>query len=262
MPLLIFFTAVLGVSYLLAKAEVFAGFNVSKAQLDKIHLFYTNYFSYYNLLDARGKRRFLLRVTNIRKTKELHISKEIKNTSEEVELLVCAAFAQITFGYEEYEIESFQQIIVNPGEFYSRLANHQVKGLTLGSGYIYLSWDDFLKGYISPSDKINLALHELAHALYIDRFHYDEHYDWILWKEQALAILKELRDNPDKQFFREYGKTNAYEFWAVCVETFFEDPISFRSLYPDLYRSTARVLKQDMALRIMPEEKSEPDFDD
>jgi Mlc titration factor MtfA (ptsG expression regulator) len=124
-----------------------------------------------------------------------------------------------------------------------------VKGLTVSTGYIYFSWHDFLNGYKNDSDKINLALHELAHALYIDRFHGNYSYEWEVWKMRAEGILEEEQNNTEKKFFRSYGKSNLNEFWAVTVEVFFEDPINFKKEYPGLYAAIANVLDQDMALR-------------
>jgi len=246
-----------GIRYVVKKSEILSGFNIKKSDLQRLHQFYKAHFPFYNLLKPKEKHRFLVRIVTIRKSKELRINPEINNPEWQIELLICAAFAQITFGYKEYEIKTFGEIIISPGEFYSKLANNTVKGLTVGTGYMFFSWEDFLKGYISSTDRINLALHELAHALYIDRFHEYHHDDWELWKEQAGRTLGKLRDNPDQQFFREYGKTNLSEFWAVSVETFFEDPVNFLSLYPELYLVTARVLRQDMAGRMREKEINE-----
>lgn len=221
----------------------------SKKEEQTLNHFFITSFSYYKLLNAKEKRKFLLRVSNIRNRNQLKISPEIKNTNHEVELLICAAFTQITFGYTDYEMESFTKIVVNPNTFYSRLANHEVKGLTTGSGYIFYSWEDFLKGYSHDSDKVNLALHELAHALYIDRFHNRDNSDWEQWKIKATAVLEMIENNTELIFFRKYGKRNINEFWAVSVECFFEDPINFKKQHQYLYHATATILKQDMAER-------------
>ncbi len=38
---------------------------------------------------------------------------------------------------------------------------------------------------------------------------------------------------------------NYHEFWAVAVETFFENPVGFKHQLPDLYAAIARLLNQD-----------------
>ena len=80
---------------------IFAG----KNEFIRLHEFYITYFSYYLLLAPKEKQKFLKRIINIRHRKELKINKAIQNDPEEVELLVCAAFAQITFGFDDYEID-------------------------------------------------------------------------------------------------------------------------------------------------------------
>jgi len=222
---------------------------ISKKKKQALHEFFARSFSYYNLLSPTEQNKFVLRVNTFRQLKQLEISPEIRNSSTDVELLICAALTQITFGYFDFELDAFARIIIRPGSFYSKLVNNEVKGLTLGNGIVYYSWEDFLKGYIFENDKVNLALHELAHALYIDRFHGVEDENWEMWKYYAEIEVTRLK-TAASPFFRSYGKTSVDEFWAVCVECFFEDPLTFRRDYSQLYFATARLLKQDMAGRL------------
>lgn len=219
---------------------------LNKNEQDNAGIFYTQHFYYFKLLTPSEKRKFINRAIYLYKHNHHNISPQIKNTNNEVELLICAAFTQITFGYTDFELEKFNKIIVHPKVFYSRYINNHVKGLTVGSGYIHYSWEDFVKGYKIEGDKVNLALHELAHALYIDRFHKSDSYDWRAWRAKAVTIME---NSDTTSLFRKYGKTNLDEFWAVSVECFFEDPITFKDEYPDFYGATAYVLRQDMALR-------------
>ncbi len=221
---------------------------ISSYKKEELHDFYTKNFPYFNLLNDKEKKKFVIRIIYINRRNEHNISPHVQNINKEVELLICAAFAQITFGYNDFELEKFNKIIVHPKVFFSRYINHNVKGLTVGSGYIHYSWEDFQKGYKTDSDKINLGLHELAHALYIDRFHESESFEWMLWKTKALSVI-ETEQETKSPLFRVYGKTNIDEFWAVTIEYFFEDPITFRTQYQSLYDATANILKQDMAER-------------
>lgn len=221
-----------------------------RKEKEALNSFYSSNFTFYNLLNKKEKRKFLIRIIVLKKYNDIKISEEINNTNNEIELLICGAFAQITFGYSDYKMGNFSRVRVYPNTFYSKLINHQVKGLTVSTGYIFFSWKDFLSGYKNDSDKINLALHELAHALYIDRFHNSNNYEWDLWKARAEGVLEEARANPEENFFRTYGKSNVHEFWAVAVEIFFEDPINLKKQYPSLYACIADILKQDMAKRI------------
>ncbi len=174
--------------------------------MSELHLFYAKRFTYYNLLSKNERRKFLIRVLYIKKRKELKISVEISNPKHEIELLVFAAFIQITFGFSDYEIDKFASIIIRPSSFHSKLVNKQVKGLTVGSGFIFYSWEDFIRGYSNDYDKVNLALHELAHALYVERFHTVYNVRWEKWKKLATSEMEKAADHSDTQFFRPYGK--------------------------------------------------------
>jgi Mlc titration factor MtfA (ptsG expression regulator) len=221
-------------------------FMMDKKEYHNLHEYYSKRFSYFNQLSAQNKRKFIHRTFIIRKKNKIKVENEILHVYKDVELLVAAAYVQITFGFSKYEIERFSKIIIYPDSFYSKLAGSNVNGLTVGNGFIYFSWNHFIRGYQNNTDKVNLALHELAHALYIDRFHFRSDYNWFEWEEQAAPVFRQIKNNDEITFFRNYAKTNMAEFWAVCVECFFEDPENFNIQFPDLYLATSLVLKQDL----------------
>jgi len=43
-----------------------------------------------------------------------------------------------------------------------------------------------------------------------------------------------------------YAATNYQEFWAVCVENFFERPSSLKIQLPELYAAICKLLNQDL----------------
>jgi Mlc titration factor MtfA (ptsG expression regulator) len=43
----------------------------------------------------------------------------------------------------------------------------------------------------------------------------------------------------------EYAAVNYHEFWAVSVETFFENPVCMKQDLPDLYQAMVNLLRQD-----------------
>ena len=223
-----------------------AYFLVSKSEKAFLHDYLSKKFSYYNQLSVKNQLKFIFRVLAIRKSNRIKVDDEIKHVDLDIELMVSAAFAQITFGYTDFTISTFSKIVIYPDSFYSKLIGNHVNGLTVGNGYIYLSWNHFLKGYRTNDDKINLALHELAHALYIDKFHHEGSSSWFDWEEKASKIFKQINENPEITYFRNYAKTNMAEFWAVSVECFFEDPFNFKQEFPQLYDATAKVLNQDL----------------
>ncbi len=249
MFLFFIFLGLIGFYYFVLDKYLVNGFTLDKSEVNNHINFYNKTFHFFNLLNEKEKRKFVKRVIRIRKRKHFKISPEINTNHKEVELLVCAAFAQITFGFKNYHLNSFKGIIIHPGTFYSRLAENHVKGLTVGAGFIYFSWEDFIKGYIHDDDKINLAIHEMAHALYIDRFHSTVNLEWNTWERIAIVVFKEIKEELNHNYFRKYALHNINEFWAVCVEYFFEDPVNFELEYVELYVATANLLNQDMSSR-------------
>lgn len=234
-------------NYLKQKQQIAWFFYLNKKSYNNLHEYYSSNFDYYNLLVPKEKRKFIGRVVIFSKSKHLQIHDDLKELTNEIHYLVFGSLAQITFGFSNFQLERFTKIIIQPSSFYSRIADAEVKGLTIGTGYIFYSWTDFLHGYHVKSDRVNLALHELAHALYVEHFHEFENENWNNWLQIAEIEIKNLEYRKDVSFFREYGRLNIHEFWAINVECFFEDPIQFKEKYSNLYDQTSKLLNQDLA---------------
>ena len=122
----------------------------------------------------------------------------------------------------------------------------------MGFKAIVLSWEDVKKGIEIKDDNLNLAIHEFTHALNIHGlkssdngatiFH-DTYLEIIKYTEQP-KIKKKLASST---FFREYSKTNRFEFFAVILEHFFESPESFKEQFPDLYLKVKKMLNFNYA---------------
>jgi hypothetical protein len=174
-------------------------------------------------------------------------------------VLISASAIQLTFGLNEYRLDHFSRIFVYPKAFYSKISKQYHKGETNLAGAIALSWSHFIEGYNKPNDKVNLGLHEMAHALRFDKFK-SEDYDLFFntyydkWQTVAQEEFKRTRDH-SSSFFREYGGANFNEFFAVCVEVFFESPAEFKKLHPEIYRHMSILLNQDPLTDFTMEEK-------
>lgn len=193
---------------------------------------------------AEQKRyKLFYRTIQIRKSKQFRGAEGFE-VAPEHEILISATLARLTLGLSRnYNLPKFELIEVYPREFYSKLLEQYVKGLTLGNGRLFLSWTHFEHGHDDPSDKLHLGLHEFAHAMMIqfDRFHFNPY--WDDWQVVAVPIMQSVSLSGN-HFFRRYGATNIHEFWAVSVETFFEQPREFQMNYPELFRHTCRMLNQ------------------
>jgi len=205
--------------------------------------------AYYRLLNDQEQRQFVSRLRYVRNNKRF-VGRDI-NVREEMEVVISASLVQLTFGLKQFDLEQFDDIHITPTKFYSGIIGQEVKGLTLNRGRILLSWADFQQGYLVHDDKINLGLHEWAHALRLDYFAsleleilFDD------WHVSALHQLQLMHANEHEDLLRNYASTNIEEFWACAVETFFEAPLEFRASIPDLYAKMCLVLNQDMAARV------------
>ncbi|MCX6189365.1 MAG: zinc-dependent peptidase [Bacteroidetes bacterium] len=224
---------------------------LAESQRIYLHGFFPKHFSYYNQLNTEEQQEFIDRTIHIRDTLTFKSSHDLL-ISENIKTLISAAFTQITFGFDKFYLDHFHTIFLHPSAFYSRFIDREVKGLTFANGMIHWSWDDFVKGYMFSDDKLNLALHELAHAIQIACFENKEvdTPDYAAWQVLAEIEIAHMQANPDHAYFRAYAASNIHEFFAVTVEYFFEDPKQFRAKLPSLYEATCKVLMQDMALRV------------
>ena len=50
-----------------------------------------------------------------------------------------------------------------------------------------------------------------------------------------------------EHYLRAYAFTNEYEFFAVSIEHFFEDPKGMKAAHPDLYDCLKKLINQDPA---------------
>lgn len=205
-------------------------------------------FVYFKMLNESEQKTFIDRVDYIRNEKNF-VAADMEVT-EDMKTLFSASLAQLTFGLDDFSLPELKIVQFTPGPFYSDLIGREVKGLTFERGTIMLSWKDFEQGYLAPDDKINLGLHEMAHALWLykdDTYAVAEHFNE--WHVSALMELQKMRNGGGNGFLRDYASTSLEEFWAVSVECFFEAPVDFRNAIPALYEKTCLILNQDMASR-------------
>ena len=203
---------------------------------------------YYNQLSEAGKHKFIYRLKQVWESLEFQ-AREDFNLTKENEILIAACVTQLTFGFKSPIIPYLKGVIVFPGIFYSRLADAYVKGLAMGNGVVFLSWEDFKEGYYFSTSTYNLGLHEFAHMLHFqsDESNFSDprlaaYFDeWEINGEETFQRIKRGNQN----FFRKYAGTNRSEFFSVCVENFFEVPGQFKAEMPEVYWHLCYLLKQN-----------------
>lgn len=212
------------------------------------HLLFSEKINFYKYLNQDGRDLFIARVQEFMMSK-LWLGFNDFELKQEHRLLISACGVQLTFGLKEFTLSHIERIYIAPEIFYSRLIGKDVKGLTVPNA-IYLSWEDCKKGMDVNDDALNLCLHEFAHALEIGiqlenadtNFNYDQYLEG--WEDVRDKAFEELNrnDETDKDFLRDYARTNRHEFFAVSVEYFFERSAAFKNKDPELYLGLCRLL--------------------
>ena len=218
---------------------------------EELDEFLLSNFAYYHILRKQDRLQFRRKLILFLKTKWFK-GRDGLEISNEMMLLVSATMAQISLGLPEFDFPKFNRIVLFPKRFYSEIIQHDLIGLTIfKTGVILISWPDYQKGYSEPTDKLNLGLHEMAHALFLDYFHSNAMSGlYSIWLEVAKPVIESMKINEGPKFLMDYAKSNIHEFWAVCVEHFFEAPIQFKEQLPELYKAMCNLLNQDLATRL------------
>ncbi len=201
--------------------------------------------AFYQSLDQRNKAKFIFRVQEFIQDKEWKGFNGFEVNSEH-RALISACAVVLTFGMRDFGLSHIKRIFIAPEIFYSRLFERDVKGLTMPYA-VYLSWEDCAKGIDVTDDAYNLCLHEFAHALdlAVKVDNADARYIALsnLWEEQSEGVFNKMNENENYNIFlREYAAVNKHEFFAVCVENFFERPKIFKENESQLYLTLCRLL--------------------
>ena len=202
---------------------------------------------YYRKLPAELKRRFLQRTYAFMLSKDFHYVELLKE--DRIPFLISAVAVQITFGLDNYLLNYFKDIYVMRTNYHFGLSNIPYEGHVNCQG-IYLSWNNFEQAFNDYADGNNVGLHEMAHALTYVNFtakHGVDNYFSKRFKEFSKTgrrIFNEMQAGATNMLGT-YAATNYHEFWAVCIENFFERSQLLKNELPELYLELTTLLKQD-----------------
>jgi MtfA peptidase len=208
------------------------------------------HFEYYRLLPELSKLKFLYRCNSIIREKQF-VAREGLEITDDMRILVSGSIVQLTFGLDHFSIPHFDTFIIYPSAYTSPHTGALHRGETSMRGHVVFSWQHFMEGYSDSKDKLNLGLHELAHALDLSRIVKQsdpDFYEYFLkWQAGSTEVFNEVNNRED-HFLRKYAGTDEREFFSVCVEHFFEDSNGFKATLPDLYRHLTMLLRQDPSM--------------
>ncbi|HEY4154658.1 MAG TPA: zinc-dependent peptidase [Puia sp.] len=234
-------------------SELFNKFYIRRQQRKFIasetfyHSIVSRYIRFYNKLSLEDQHKFLFRTFLFKKARKFHYI-EVKESAE-MPILISAVAVQLTFGLEKFMLNYFNDIFVLKDDYHYGFYSRPFMGHVDQSG-IYLSWDNFIKGISGLTPYCNVGLHEMGHALayvtFITETEEDKHFkkEFKNFSKVARPIFASMQAG-NRNLLGEYAAVNYHEFWAVSVETFFENPVCLRQDLPELYEAMSRLLKQD-----------------
>ena len=160
-----------------------------------------------------------------------------------------AAAVQVSFGLKSYRLSFFTSIHILSDAYQALNAKELFIGHVSPTG-IYISWKHFVQGFYNYSDAMNVALHEMAHALRHENFIQEAGIDWDFRQDfdklpSVYGPLMTQAIGERRSYLRGYAFTNFHEFWAVPVEYFFENPQGLKHNLPQLYAILCATLNQD-----------------
>jgi Mlc titration factor MtfA (ptsG expression regulator) len=211
------------------------------------HSVVSKYIRYYNRLGLEDQRKFLFRTFLFRKARRFHYI-EVKESAE-MPILISAVAIQLTFGLDKFMLNYFNEIYVLKDDYHYGYYSRPFMGHVDQSG-IYLSWDNFIKGISGHTPYCNVGLHEMGHALayvtFVTETEEDKHFkkEFKNFSKVARPIFADMQGG-NRNLLGEYAAVNYHEFWAVSVETFFENPVCMRLDLPELYQAMVDLLRQD-----------------
>jgi MtfA peptidase len=177
-----------------------------------------------------------------------------------------AALPILELGLDSYA--GFYSVIVYPDEFIVpnrevvddagvvHVGDDLLSGEAWEQGPVILSWEDIaVSGH---GEGFNVVAHEFAHKLDmldgapdgLPPLHSEMRVaEWTSAFGRAYEDLLDRLERDEATFLDPYAAEDPSEFFAVCVEMFFDVPDEFRREYPELYEQLAAYFRQDPAAR-------------
>lgn len=207
----------------------------------------------YKDLNNVEKQRFRERVFEFVQDKRFHGGNGFIIDFEK-KVAIASSAIQITFGHQDYLLSGFNTIVIYEDVYMNHISGMLHKGETNPDGSIVVTWKYFVEGNDIQDDRINLGIHEMAHAYFIQILRYANDgsrvrsfLDKFIFNSE-IEILK-LRAR-QKHLFRDYAGENMFEFFAVAVEYFYEAPVEFKEQMPEIYKFMCLLLNQDPSVKM------------
>lgn len=202
---------------------------------------------YYRPLSPAAKKRFEGRCQvfiNLSSFKPAGFS----YVSDEMKILIAAAYVQFTFGWRSPPHPRFKTIWIYPDSFFEPIFREQYLWVRERPDMLELSWEKFLRGFKESEKKGNPGLHHLFLCLPLEKIMIKRKASNLTktlnqWRHLIQLLLHdtELRSMP---MFNWNPQINYRELEAQVLENFFERPRELQEYNPKLYRLLEDMLQQ------------------
>lgn len=226
--------------------------NQKKRTLNAIHQnqhILLSKYPFYRNLNSQYQIRFNHRLQYFIDSR-IFIGREIE-VEDYMKVLIAAAAIKFSFGIRNFQLSSFNRILIFPTDYYSKLTGQDHKGEANSMGILAFSWEHYKEGIDNNIDNLNLGIHEFAHAYYMQQTHMEGEnpfeYFSFLRLQKHLSNPQTIEELRQQNFLREYAFTNPMEMFAVLSEHFFENPLVLQQKSPVLYNHFKQLLKLDTA---------------
>ncbi len=217
--------------------------------------------AFYRTLSRADRTRFETRMQLfLARTTVTGVETEVDDVTR---VLVAASAVIPIWGFPDWEYPNLREVLIVP-DVWTEKPNAEreftgLQGTLLGSvqqfqddQYMRLSKTALERGFRDWQNGENVGLHEFAHVL--------DHADGQIDGAPVLALPPELRgawtDVVQRELARvkrgagilnSYAGTNEAEFFAVAIESFFEEPTRLAQHHPELYELLSKALQQEPA---------------
>lgn len=185
--------------------------------------------------------------------------------TDEMRVTIAAQACLLLLNRPAHYYPRLHQVLVYPGPFIVDRPRTDGIGLvqdeyrvlsgeSWAQGQVILSWPDVLEGAAIADDGRNVVIHEFAHQLDQEKGHANGAPDlvdaqryprWSRVLGQEYDALQERLRNQEATVLDPYAATDPAEFFAVCSEVFFEQPVRLAAEHPALYGELSRYYRID-----------------
>lgn len=172
--------------------------------------------------------------------------------TDELRLSVAAGIAVLLHGRPRWELPGSRSVLFYPGRFndaYYDSPDAAFDGMAHQQGPILLSVASVRVAWADAEDADNVVLHELAHLFDFDNAGADGVPSLVAsgseasWQSLVRTEMERVRTG--RSILRPYAAEAPSEFFAVAVETFFEQPQRMARHHEDLFAALVAFFQLD-----------------